>query len=232
MIKLIKSLPEYGKRDIGFVRICCNLAAYGSYDKIALFWAQTDEKGTATALLCLMDGALTVTFDGGDKKELTDFMAFLDIKNIFCEKDTADALGLKYQKVLTVMKCEPPFDIRSAAENTNCGIKYLFDMLKNDFALSEQAFIADISHRLRHNCAFYITTDYSAAVCLYSGNSAMITGICVNKNKRGLGLGSAALARIKAGLRDKTVYAVTDGAAEFYIKNGFIKAGQAVDISR
>ncbi|MBQ0083923.1 MAG: hypothetical protein KBS52_04080 [Clostridiales bacterium] len=227
MIKLIDSLPSYGKTDLPLVRIHCNFAAYGNFPKIALFWAQTDEKGKVTALLCMIDGSLTVTENGADTDELREFISALGARDILCSKELAEKIGFEIFKICTVLRADPPHKTENAIENTGEGVNRLYEMLKNDFELEKEAFLADVSHRVRHNCAFFVTSPFAAGLCLYSEKFALINGICTLKEKRGTHIGSAVLARIKSGIRQKPLFVASQNADNFYLKNNFTVCGQA-----
>lgn len=227
MIKLIDKLPEYDKTDFAYAKLCCNFAAYKEFNKIALFWAQNDQNNKVTALLSMIDGSLTLTENGADLSELKVFISALGPKIILCEEYLADTLNLKKDNVYTVLKSEAPYDTLGATENTGEGVMRLYDMLKNDFPLEKDGFLADVSHRVRHNSAFFVTSSFGAALCLYCENFAVINGICVSAEKRGTGLGSAILKRVKSGARNKPIFVASRNADNFYLKNNFKVCGKA-----
>lgn len=228
MIKLVSSLPDYGKADIAFAKICCNYAAYGEFDKIALFWAQTDESGKALALLSLTDKDMIITENGADIAELNDFLNAVKPESVFCETALANKLGLKAELSCVALKAVPPYITDNAAENTLIGISALYDRIKDEFNIpNKDAFLADISHRIRHNAAFYVTGNFSAAICFFSDDFAVINGISVDSEKRKTGLGSATLRRLLQSIRHRTVFVCTKRqTVPFYLKNNFAICGE------
>ncbi len=228
MIKLIEELPEFGKNDIAYVKICCNFKAYSGYDKIALFWAQTDEHGKTTALLSRLDNSLTVTENGGDLTEIGEFIRAIGAENIFCDALLAEALSLNPQQLCKIYRAAPPYSTENAAENLMIGIDGLYNRLKNDFVFEEAAFKADISHRLRHDAAVYVTSAFSTVLCLCCEDFCFITGFVTDSSKRGMGLGTTALHRLCCYSKDRPIYVCArENAIPFYEKNNFALVGTA-----
>ena len=109
-------------------------------------------------------------------------------------------------------------------ENTYCGVEFLYNMLSSRLNVGDKtAFIADVSHRLRHNCAAYVTSDFSAAAILYSGDYAVINGIAVKPDVSRRGLGTSTLNRLLQSVKNRTVFVCAEEKnVPFYLKNGFV----------
>ncbi len=228
MIKLISVLPEYESQDIGFVKLCCAFKAYGNFDKIALFWAQTDSIGKTTALISKIDNDVIITENGGDLTEIREFISVLGAESVFCETSLAEKLGLKIETEAPVYKAEPPYNTDNASENLLIGVKGLYERLKDDFKLNEQSFIADVSHRLRHNAAFYVTGKFSAVLCQCCDNFCFICGFVTDSSMRGKGLGSAALRRLFSFAKQRPIYVCArENAIPCYLRNNFVQVGSA-----
>ena len=223
MIKLTKTIPDIGRVNAAYVKVLCHFAAYGEYEKIGLFWVQTDECDTPTAVISCIDGVMTVSAGNADFEELKQFVMAISPNGIFTDIETAQKLDLKIETECTTLKRKPPFESEKVIENTYCGVEYLYNTLATGLNLGDKtAFIADVSHRLRHNCASYVTSDFSAAAILYSGEYAMINGIAVKPGNKRKGLGTTTLNRLLQGVKNRTVFVCAEEKnVPFYLKNGF-----------
>lgn len=224
MITLTKELPEIEIKNVVYVKLMCHYAAYRDYDKIALFWKQTDINGTVTALICLLDNNMTVCRNGGDLEELGSFIKAISPINIFTDLETAKLLGLNIVTECASLCKSAPFNTENAAENTYAGLDFVYDVLSKHLNVGEKdSFLADVSHRIRKGCASYVTTKYSAGVILYTHEYATLSGIAVESDSRRGGLGSATLSRLLDVIRSRTVYICAEYKnVPFYEKNGFV----------
>lgn len=223
MITLVKDLPDINVRNVVYVKLMCHYAAYKDYDKIALFWCQTDEMGTVTAIISLIDNNMTLCRSGGDLDELKSFITALSPANIFTDLNSANALCLNIVTKCASLYKKPPFNTENAAENTYEGLDFTYSILSEFLSVGEKdAFIGDVSHRIRHNTAGYVTTKHSAGVILYCENYATLAGIAVKSDVRRGGLGSATLSRLLEIIRDRTVFICAEYKnVPFYENNGF-----------
>lgn len=223
MIKLSQNLPEINRRDVVYVKLMCLYTAYRDYEKIALFWVQTDEENRVTALISLLDNNMIICRDGGDVAELKSFVKAISPTNIFTDLDTADVLGLNIVTECASLCKAPPFDTTRKIENTYEGLDRVFDVLSKHLSVgSKQGFIADMSHRIRRGAAGYVTGKYSAGVILYNDSYATLAGIAVESDNRRTGLGTATLNRLLEIIRDRTVYICAEYKnVPFYESNGF-----------
>lgn len=224
MIKLTKSIPDIGRVNAAYVKVICHFAAYGIYEKIGLFWVQTNDENIPTAVISCIDGVMTVSVNGADFTELKEFLHAVAPKGVFTDIHTAKRLGLTPETECTTLKKQPPFESDRCIENTYCGVEYLYNVLSSRLNIGDKtAFIADISHRIRHNCAAYVTSDFSAAAILYSGDFAIINGIAVESDASRKGLGTATLNRLLQSVKNRTVFVCAEEKnVPFYLKNGFM----------
>lgn len=224
MIKLIDKIPAVQKPSAAFVKICCHFAAYSNYKKIALFWAQYDENKKLGAVMSMIDGVMMLHFCDGDIEELSSFLSAVSPKKVFTDSLTAKALGLNIEVECSTLYIKPPFFNTDCIENTYCGIDKLYSILSSRLNIGEyEVFVADFSHRIRHNCAGYVSSEFSAAAILFDANYAVINGIAVCENSQRKGLGSATLNRLLNDMHSRTVYVCAEEKnVPFYLKNGFI----------
>ncbi len=220
MIKLIDKLPRINKESVALAKIGCTFCAYGAYPKIALFWQQTNESGEITALFSLLDGNLTV-FAQEVNEELRLFIKALSPATVFAEEETAINLGVVGQRVNVVAF----FSRGNSPQENQTDVRKIYNHFKNDFNVSETEFIADLSHRLRHDAAFCVLKNEGAAVVQRAGNIALITGICVEKEGRKKGLGSEILKEIKTAFSGRLYACCEDSVLPFYLKNFFEQIG-------
>ena len=110
MIKLTKTIPEIGRVNAAYVKVLCHFAAYGEYEKIGLFWVQTDENDTPPSVISCIDGVMTVSAGNAEFEELKQFVNAVSPKGVFTDSVTAKKLGLKTETECTTLKRKPPFD--------------------------------------------------------------------------------------------------------------------------
>ncbi len=222
MVTLIKEIPELPICSAAYIKICCAAAAYADYEKIALFWKQTDENETITALVSFLDDTMTLCNLGGDIFELSEFIKCVGPRLVFTDLETAEKLKLKPGTVCDTLYTDPPYDFDDAAENTYEGIEKAYETITDRLYVGDKtAFKADISHRIRHDCAAYVTTPLSAAFLLYCNHGAILSGIAVKKQRERSGVGSATFKRVLMLARNRRVYVCAESKnTPFYLKNG------------
>ncbi len=223
MITLCKDLPDISAKSVVYVKLMCLYAAYRDYDKIALFWVQTDKENRVSALISLLDNSMIICRVGGDTAELKTFVDAISPANIFTDLDTAKILGLEIITECASLCKAPPFDTVRKTENTYEGLDRVYDTLSKHLDIGDrQGFIADMSHRIRRGTAGYVTSKYSAGVILYNDKYATLAGIAVESDCRRSGLGTATLNRLLEIIRDRTVYICAEYKnVPFYKSNGF-----------
>lgn len=222
MVTLIKEIPTLNICSAPYIKVCCAAEAYSKYEKIGLFWQQTDDSGNITALICLIDSSMTICNIGGDIDEISVFIKCIGPSLIFTELATAKALGLNIGTVCDTLYIDPPYDFPDAAENTYAGLDYAYKTITDRLYVGDETvFKADISHRIRHNCATFVTTPFSAAFLLYCEQGAILSGIAVKEQSARKGIGSATFKRILMMARTLRVYVCAEEKnTPFYLKNG------------
>ena len=223
MITLTKEIPVLNVESAAYTKISCGAAAYAPYEKIALFWVQTDENNTITAIISLIDNVMTLFNNGGDLFKLGEFIKYISPKGVFTDLNTANSLNFKIETPCESLIIRPPYNTADAAKDTEFSLDFAVDTVASRLNIGvRDVFKADLSHRIRHDCATYVTTEHSAGFALYSGDFAIISGIAVLKTCEKSGVGSATLKAIlrKIGNRALLVCA-EDKNVPFYLKNGF-----------
>lgn len=223
MVTLIKDIPKLKIESAAYTKICCHAEAYIDYEKIALFWKQTDENENITALISLVDSVMTIFNNGADIFELKEFLKCISPIGVFTDLKTAKLLDLKIETECESLIIKPPFSSENVAENTCAGIDYAINIVSSRLNVgNKEVFKADLMHRIRHNCATFVTTDFSAAFCLYSDDYSIVSGIAVKKDSSKSGIGSATLKRLLLSNRERPMLVCAeDKNVPFYLKNGF-----------
>ena len=229
MIRFVKTLPDLKANKISLAKILALYKAFGGTSLSPDFWVQESE-GNLTAALCLYGSEMTVYCHNANLEELRDFIRVVSPKSVFTEKENVlfEASVLK-----AVFLKELPINT-SFAEN-KAPLKDLYHKLclgcDGDVCLpSFEVFAPDVSHRLRHNSASAITSDFGAALCFTFDGGGVISGISVDKNLRQKGLGSKMLNEISSLVGGKIFACTQKENQEFYIKNGFTLIGEAAII--
>lgn len=220
-------LPKISK--ISFAATECLVSAFGGSALSPEVWVQTENE-KVTAVISRFGGRVNLTYMGGDKTEIKDFLNVIGFSEIFTEKSSALALGFDNFSAFTVLKKETT---KQKDFSEIPSLKGLYNALlegnDGDVSLpSFEDFAADVSHRLRHAGAVAVLEDFGAALCFCSENFGIINGISVKKGLRGRGLGGKLLKEV-CGYLDGEVFALaTDNTTEFYVKNGFEVCDTAV----
>lgn len=232
MIERIEKLPEGLPENVVTARINALFSAYRDSVGVDIF-AQTVD-GKITAIFGGMDGSFSLQLYGeADVEELDSYFSFLSA-TVFCDAATADALhceGKQYSDL---------YELTDAVETTDGDghgrISDVYDVLKmgddGDIALPPfDLWYTDLCVRFNHGSADFALCDGAVAVAGFvTDQNALITGVAVNKNDRKKGRGTKALKTLLSNIRKKhpscRVFAATQNAGGFYIKNGFQKVGQ------
>ncbi len=228
MVTLINEMPVIDCLNAAYAKVACAAKAYMGYDKIALFWQQTDSDNNITALISLVDGVMSLANLGGDLFELKEFIKCISPYGVFTDISTAKALNLKIETECDTLFIKPPYNFENAAENTYAGVSYACETVAERLDVGNiNVFKADISHRIRHDACGYVTTPASAAFLLYSNNIAIISGIAVKKTNQKTGIGSATLKRLLEIAKHRPVLVCAEQKnTPFYLKNGFTLNGK------
>ena len=207
---------------LSFAVTDCLVAAFGGSVLCPEVWVQT-ENGRTTAIISRFGGRVNLTYMGGDKAEIKDFLNVIGFSELFLEKSSALALGFDNFSSFTVLKKET---VRQKELPAIPSLKELYSALlegkDKDISLpSFEAFAADVSHRLRHGKGAALLEDFGAALCFCSDSFGIISGISVKKNLRGKGLGTKLLKDVCDCLNGDIFALTNENTAQFYIKNGF-----------
>lgn len=232
MIERCDKLPENLPKNIVTARISALYNAYCDSVGVDIFTQTVD--GKVTAIFGGMDGSYSLlTFENADFEELDSYFSFLNA-TVFCFENAAEQLGCKAREI------SPLFELQQAI---NCEtidghgkISDVYEALKNgeDGDISMPLFdywYTDFCVRFNHNAAEYSLLDGAVAVAGFMTDFAtLITGVATEKKSRKNGLGSKALSLLLSNIKKKhptsRVFAATNNAAEFYIKNGFKSNGR------
>ncbi len=232
MIEAVKELRDF-ENTVLAARVEALERSYGETVGIERFTAA--ESGTVTAIIGGMDGSFAVeAYDGCDFSELSEFLSFKRA-GVICSLETAGHLKCK---AIT----EAALSELTASHGTTVSSKHhgkisaIYDTLcfglDGDISLPPfPLWYSDFCIRFNHLAAEYALLDGAVAVSGFmTERAALITGIAVDPNKRGQGLGSKALSvlceNIRAKFPESRIFALTDGATGFYLKNGFSHIGE------
>ena len=179
---------------ISFAATDCLVSAFGGSALCPEVWVQT-ENGRTTAIISRFGGRINLTYMGGDKTEIKDFLNIIGFSELFLEKSSALALGFDNFTSFTVLKKKA---IKQKAFPPIPSLKGLYNAFlegeDGDITLPAfESFATDVSHRLRHGGGVAILEDFGAALCFCSERFGIISGISVKKELRGKGLGSKLL---------------------------------------
>lgn len=249
MIRLLDHQDEIPSslcgQDVAGIKIEAALLAYGTKRPFAMFWRQMDARGSTTALLCGLDGFLTLTAaESAGFAELKEFLSAVSSGPVFCAADLGERLGLTPAAVFPVLLLDRLREPALVPDRTDWNPKLdeLYALFRRcsgaGIVLPErEAWIADASHRIRHGVARAVSLirdgrPVSAAMTSAETKAAaLISGVAVTPEYRGkgLGLGTAFLLCDRLAAEEKKVYlcAAEEGLRGFYGRIGFYQAGYA-----
>lgn len=211
MIRLIETLPDISESRIELVRIKCTYAAYRD---TALFWMQDD----ACALICMLDGNMTIYNRNGNSEELCEFISVISPTSVFSDSNTLTALFENDFEAVQVLgiKCEGE-DIPCDPTNS----REMYNLMNVDgLELPDYSFFAvDYCHRINHSLAdYFVIKGKCAAITFHSDKHCILNGIVSHEK----GMGSVALKGIMYKNRGRYMLcACREDIKPFYIKNGF-----------
>lgn len=232
MIERIEKLPEGLPENVVTARINALLSAYRDSVGIDIFTQTVD--GQITAIFGGMDGSFSLELCGkADVEELDSYFSFLS-GTVFCDSVTADALHCEEKQYSDL------YELTDAVETTDGDghgrISDVYDVLKmgedGDIVLPPfDPWYTDLCVRFNHGAADLALCDGAVAVAGFvTDQNALITGVAVGKSDRKKGKGTKALKTLLSNIRKKhpscRVFAATQNAGGFYIKNGFKKVGR------
>lgn len=225
MIKLITRLEERESYDVNYIRIAAGVKAYGLSRPFLTVWQ------TGDTLICRTDGYITVCGEDFDPQEVRNFLSVIGVKGIICSVDAADKLGFPYAEY-KVMKSTLG---TAAAADFSPKTDEVYDILSlgadGDITLPPRdAFMADLSHRVRHGTALACTFKGTACVVPYITDCAgLICGVSAG-NARGGGFAGICVAAAVKKVGKPCFVICKDSITNFYKKYGFCECGRNAEI--
>lgn len=212
--------------DAALVKIKCAYKAYKDYESIAQFYHGIFQN-KVYAVIGKVSGYISLWTDGSETEELKNFLTFLGFNGIFTSLATAKLLNLKINQQCLVFKAEPPFG--KVSNNENCQPRELMEILRQGLTIPDgDEFVADVSFRVLHGCADYVTENGGGALLFFDETDALVNGIAVPKDGRSKGHGSRIMKLLLSRGENRSVYACcVEKNKPFYIKNGFSLIGEA-----
>ena len=232
MIERIEKLPDGLPENVVTARINALLSAYRDSVGIDIFTQTVD--GQITAIFGGMDGSFSLELCGkADVEELDSYFSFLS-GTVFCDSVTADALHCEDKQYSDLYELT---DLTEITDSDGHGrVSDVYDVLKTgedgDISLPPfDLWYTDFCVRFNHGAADFALCDGAVAVAGFvTDQNALITGVAVGKSDRKKGRGTKALKTLLNNIRKKhpscRVFAATQNAGGFYIKNGFKKVGR------
>lgn len=233
MIEAVKKLSGF-ENTVLAARVEALELSYGQTVGIERFVAT--ENGVVTAIIGGMDGSFSVeAYDGCDFAELSEFLSFKRA-DVICSSETAERLKCKTVTEARLLELTDRKDTVGERNSQKGRISEVYEALRfgcdGDIILPPfPLWYADFCVRYNHRAAEYVLLDGAVAVSGFMTERAtLITGVAVDPDKRGRHLGSKALSmlcdNIRAEYPKSRIFALTDGATEFYLKNGFSHIGK------
>lgn len=216
MIALTDSIPQADGSNAEHLRISCLFDCYRD-DNSVLFWRQS---GSGT-LIALSDGVMTVYRDGGETRELSEFINMLSPTVIFSSTEALEALGLQPSETAEVMTAVARFDKVPPGDELSSGDVYdIFSAAGLDVP-DYPHFAVDLCRRLNRGLAtVYGIKNKCAAVTLNTGSCAMLSGLA--SLEQGYG-GRALRAAMAQSFGKKMLLCCRPELTGFYEKYGFEK---------
>ena len=236
MIKRTKKIPKKALATLSGVRVESLCKAYDESIGVDMFCQEIE--GEITAFFGGIDHAYSLYItENADFCELDSYFTFCKAM-VF--SDSFECLQLKAKtvnKAKIFMLPQNPFNNESVRVSASKVYPLLKNGLDGDIVLAdEDAFYCDLCIRFNHGAADYATNDFGVAVAGFvTEKAAIITGVAVDKENRNRGNGSRCLNKLLGNIGSKhpdcCIFAITESAAEFYIKNGFKNKGDCFTLN-
>ena len=225
MIKLVSRFEEKAICEPNYIKIAASVKAYGTARPFCTVWQ------TGDSLICKIDGHLTLYGDDFSAEELKNFINVIGAKTLDCSESAAQKLGYSYETV-NILSCDKGI---SAPADFSPSLDEVYEILSlgqdGDISMPDRtAFIADLSHRIRHETA--VACVYKSTVCVapYTTDSgALICGVSAGQN-RGSGFAGMAVSATVKHLSRPCFVLCTDSVVGFYEKFGFSLFGKNAKI--
>ncbi len=225
MIKLVSQFAEEPIADPNYIKIAASIKAYGTARTFCTVWR------TGSTLICRTDGYMTIYGEDFESTELRNFINAVGARGFSCSRSAAEKLGYEHT-VYNILKSTKGL---AAPANFAPSCDEVYDILSlgtdGDITLPERtAFIADLSHRIRHDTAAACV--YKGAVCVIpymTDTGALICGVCAGEN-RGNGFAGMCVAAAIHNAKRPCFVLCSDKLLPFYTKFGFVKTGENAQI--
>ncbi|MEG0898539.1 MAG: GNAT family N-acetyltransferase [Oscillospiraceae bacterium] len=252
MISLISDLiNEYDifcSGDALGTRIMSLLYSYGAKKPFALFWEQRDKNQVLTALISKIDNSITVHSKNADEDELKEFINAIGFESLSATPEFVDFIGFDCKVIIkTIMKYKDSHIFKSVKDgekgSINIDLNKIYDIIivcNNINSTKEhyEAWITDISHRIRHGYADAVTAQVddkivSCALVLASTESdALIGGVATLEEYRNLGLAQKCIYELISRNINKNIFIFCkEDKICFYNKLGFEKYANTAEVN-
>ncbi len=220
MITLTKSMATVNPTCAAQVRIFSLFDAYGQTD-LAYFWEQKDEKGTTTALISKMDGALTICLtDSAQMDELVEFIRVIGASTVLSNLP----LPLKNEHRLNQFIC---YGAAGDMWPTTADYKEVYRIMSTRFDMPPyDGWYVDMSHRVRHSAACLIHNDGAAMCGFPADNSLLIVGLSSLPQCKGQGKAAELLKQAVNTLPQENFFLLAEESLyKYYVNQGFAHSG-------
>lgn len=234
MIKLINSaeeINEYNKIDLFSVRIKSILKAYGTSYGFASFYCQYDGNNNITSIMSKLDGDITISYNNNcDLCETAQFIKAIGFNSVLADEGFNFESRFTSGIIMSTNKKPDIFPIYAELDE----YPKLMDLFNfTDYETSDfELWYADVSHRIRHNCAKAYTlciNDEIISSGMFSAmydDCAVLSAVKTQQEFRGLGYGSALVSSMMNDIKS-TVFLMRDNDKNesFYKRLGFENTG-------
>lgn len=218
---------------------------YGIFLPFARFWMQTDESGTITAAVSLLDGAAVLHCRGqADLQELKAFLFAAGCRTLLCTGRMALSLYGKADRAGEILSHSghPQAAAQEIQLLQEVPIRDLFSLLCESGQLDPrqfEPFYLDLSHRVRHGvCLTQGAVENgrlaaSAVAGSITDKTAVLSAVAAHPEFRRKGLGSAAVLSLLHRLFPRTAFVLcaSQSAVCFYKSMGFSAAGRWAEVN-
>lgn len=225
MIKLLSSFSDDGRQDIHYIKIAASIEAYSLGRNFLSVWQ------TGDTLIFKQDDYLTLCGDDFDGEEVKKFISMLGVRGISCSTAAAEKLGFPYKEYNVLRSVCGFFAEADYSPKTDEVYRILSLGTDGDIVLPERtAFMADLSHRVRHGTALAAVYKETVAVAPYiAAGGALICGVSAGEN-RGQGFAGVAVAALVGKIGKPCFTVCSDALLGFYKKFGFIPFSKTAEI--
>ncbi len=234
MIKLIDNFDEYDfssfEDDVFFQRIYSDYMSLSVFENVMFYVCENDT--STEVVISKIDGNVTVSAkDNASFEEIKEFLNIVGFSKILCDRRFSCFFdGTESHGCILKLKSDEIFNCKAVILDS--------DHLKNMYLLVEKVFetkndflpwVADLSHRLRHNsatlCGIYSDEKIvSGAFSLFeTEKSAVISSVATHYEARHKGYGEDVVKALLNKNFSKTVYVFTENeiTEKWYKKMGF-----------